>query len=220
MVHSADSEESAERELALWFEADHDIFEWEPALKDWITERDEGRERRISHAAKDRNSAGHGPSEEDLKRAEQALVEAERALSSINKADLSELKAFRSPPPAVENVASTVQILLSNSGRIPRDKRSWRNATIVMSDPNFINSLNDFDKQHISPDTVIALEPFLEDRDFDPDYIRKKSVAAAALSTWVINMVKFYELIVEPRSKANRRKDERRERRERAAVLP
>ena len=89
-----------------------------------------------------------------------------------------------------------------------------------MSDPNFINSLNDFDKQHISPDTVKALEPFLEDRDFDPDYIRKKSVAAAALSTWVINMVKFYELIVEPRSKANRRKDERRERRERAAVLP
>ena len=219
MVHSADSAESAERELALWFEGDRDIFEWEPALRNWIAEeKDDGRERRDKHAAKDRNGLRY----EDEKRAEEALVEAERALKSIGKADLSELKAFHSPPAAVEDVASAVQILLSNSGRISRDKRSWKSAKVMLSDPNFINRLNNFDKMHINYDTVKALEPYLEDYDFNPDYIRKASAAAAALCTWVINMVSFYELIVEPRSKANRAKNERerRERRERTAVLP
>ena len=235
MVHSADSKESAKRELAFWFkgdqdiDGDHDIFEWEPALKDWTTERDEGRER----PAKNRNSAGghgNGISEEDVKRAEQAVADAERAVNSLNKADISQLKAYHSPPAVVEDVASAVQILLANSGRISREKRSWKNFQIMMSDPSsFMRSLNNFDKQAINAETFIALKVLDETvnaegrhKSFDPDYVRKVSAGAAALATWVINMVTFYELIVEPRSKANsnRHRDERRERRERAAVLP
>ena len=135
MVHSADSGESAKRELAFWFEEDREIFEWEPALKDWTTERNDGGDRR----AKNRNSAGghgNGISEEELKRAEQAVADAERAVNSLNKADISELKAYHSPPPVVEDVASAVQILLSNSGRISREKRSWKNFKIMISDPS------------------------------------------------------------------------------------
>ena len=231
MVHSADSGESAKRELAFWFEEDREIFEWEPALKDWTTERDDRGDRRAKRSDKGRNSAGgHGISEEELKRAEQAVADAERAVNSLNKADILELKAYHSPPPVVEDVASAVQILLANSGRISREKRSWKNFQIMMSDPSsFMRSLNNFDKQAINAETFIALKVLDETvnaegrhKSFDPDYVRKVSAGAAALATWVIGMVTFYELIVEPRSKANsnRHRDERRERRERAAVLP
>ena len=202
MVHSADSGESAKRELAFWFEEDREIFEWEPALKDWTTERDDRGDRRAKHSDKGRNSAGgHGISEEELKRAEQAVADAERAVNSLNKADISELKAYHSPPPVVEDIAAAVQILLSNSGRISREKRSWKNFKIIISDPSFMRSLNNFDKQAINADTVKALNDL--DRSFDPDYIRKVSAGAAALATWVINMLIFYELIVKPRKRAN-----------------
>ena len=215
MVHSADSVESAERELALWFEGDHDIFEWEPALKEWITEDKVGK--REKRTGKEGDSSENGISNEDKRRAEQALDEAKKALTSINKSDIMQLKAYHSPPAVVEDVASAVQILLSNSGRISRDSRSWKNTRVMVSDPNFFNRLDNFDEMHITPDTVKALEPYLEDKYFDPDYIRKASIAAAALATWVINMVRFYELIVEPRSRTERK--DSRERRE-AAVLP
>ena len=35
LVHGSDSEESAERELALWFQ-EGEILEWHPVLKEWI----------------------------------------------------------------------------------------------------------------------------------------------------------------------------------------
>merc|ERR1712223_215484 len=41
---------------------------------------------------------------EDLKKAEPALIAAQAALNTLNKANLTELKSFGSPPPAVINV--------------------------------------------------------------------------------------------------------------------
>ncbi len=39
--------------------------------------------------------------EEDLKLAEPALIAAQEALNTLNKKNLTELKSFASPPPAV-----------------------------------------------------------------------------------------------------------------------
>ena len=47
---------------------------------------------------------------EDLKKAEPALLAAQAALNTLNKANLTELKSFGSPPPAVINVLSAVMV--------------------------------------------------------------------------------------------------------------
>ena len=47
---------------------------------------------------------------EDLKKAEPALLAAQSALNTLNKANLTELKSFGSPPPAVINVLSAVMV--------------------------------------------------------------------------------------------------------------
>ena len=70
--------------------------------------------------------------EADLKKAEPALAAAQQALNTLNKANLTELKSFGSPPPAVVNVTSAVMVLLSTNGKIPKD-RSWPKAKIMMS---------------------------------------------------------------------------------------
>ena len=55
--------------------------------------------------------------EEDLVRAEPALVAAQEALNTLNKANLTELKSFSSPPLAVTNVTAAVLVLLSPQGK-------------------------------------------------------------------------------------------------------
>ena len=41
--------------------------------------------------------------------------------------NLTEMKAFASPPPAVVSVAAAVMVLLASGGKIPKDK-SWKAA--------------------------------------------------------------------------------------------
>ena len=65
-----------------------------------------------------------------------------QALNTLNKANLTELKSFGSPPPAVINVTSAVMVLFAQNGKIPKD-RSWAKAKALMSkvDP-FLVSLS------------------------------------------------------------------------------
>ena len=142
--------------------------------------------------------------EEDLKKAEPALLAAQDALNTLNKANLTELKSFGSPPPAVINVTAAVMVLLAPNGKIPKD-RSWQKAKIMMSkvDP-FLEGLITYDKEHIHPNIITAIEPYLKDKEFNPEFIQSKSAAAAGLCSWVINIIKFYEVYcdVEPKRRA------------------
>ena len=149
-------------------------------------------------------SAKQKDCEEDLKKAEPALLAAQDALNTLNKANLTELKSFGSPPPAVINVTAAVMVLLAPNGKIPKD-RSWQKAKIMMSkvDP-FLEGLITYDKEHIHPNIITAIEPYLKDKEFNPEFIQSKSAAAAGLCSWVINIIKFYEVYcdVEPKRRA------------------
>ena len=74
--------------------------------------------------------------ETDLAKAEPALKAAEAALNTLNKANLTELKSFGKPPPAVVNVTAAVMVLCAPSNKIPKD-RGWNNSKIMMGKVNF-----------------------------------------------------------------------------------
>ena len=42
-----------------------------------------------------------------------------------------------------------------------------------------MESLINFDKENIADPTLKAIRPYLENKEFDPDFIRSKSAAAA-----------------------------------------
>lgn len=93
--------------------------------------------------------------ERDLAKAEPALKAASEALNTLNKvslsihtyihdqsivvslnshntqANLTELKSFGKPPPAVVNVAAAVMVLLAPPSKIPKD-RSWNAGKVMM----------------------------------------------------------------------------------------
>jgi len=57
--------------------------------------------------------------------------------------------------------------------------------------------LINYDKENIPEVCQKAIQPYLLDKDFDPEFIRSKSLAAAGLCAWVINIMKFYEVFCE-----------------------
>ena len=142
--------------------------------------------------------------ETDLAKAEPALKAAAAALDTLNKANLTELKSFGKPPPAVVNVTAAVMALLAPANKIPKD-RSWNQAKIMMAKVDqFLDSLVTFDKENIQEPNLKAVQPYLDDKEFDPDFIRNKSFAASGLCSWAINIVAFYRVFcdVEPKRKA------------------
>lgn len=68
----------------------------------------------------------------------------------------------------------------------------------------FLDSLINYDKEHIHPDIIKAIHPYLDDPEFDPEFVASKSSAAAGLCSWVINIILFYEVYcnVEPKRRA------------------
>lgn len=139
---------------------------------------------------------------EDLAKAEPALIAAQAALDTLNKTNLTELKSFGSPPAAVVNVTAAVMVLLANkAGKVPKD-RSWKAAKVMMGKvDDFLSSLQNYDKENIPDYCMKAIKPYLQDKDFDPDFIAGKSLAASGLCAWVRNIVIFYEIFcdVEPK---------------------
>lgn len=113
--------------------------------------------------------------EEDLVKAEPALSAAQEALNTLNKANLTELKSFGSPPGAVTNVTAGVMVLLAPKGKVPKD-RSWKAAKITMAKVDaFLDSLINYDKENIHPEVIKAIQPYLKNPEFEPDFVRSKS---------------------------------------------
>ncbi|XP_054619934.1 dynein axonemal heavy chain 9-like isoform X3 [Dunckerocampus dactyliophorus] len=142
--------------------------------------------------------------EEDLAKAEPALTAAQDALNTLNKNNLTELKSFGSPVAAVTNVTAAVMVLMAPGGKVPKD-RSWKAAKVMMAKVDtFLDSLVRFKKENIPETCLKAIQPYLQDPEFQPELVAAKSYAAAGLCSWVLNIVKFYRVYceVEPKRQA------------------
>lgn len=114
------------------------------------------------------------------------------------------MKSFGSPVVAVTNVTAAVMVLMATGGRVPKD-RSWKAAKVMMAKVDtFLDSLINFNKENIPESCLKAIQPYLQDPEFQPELVAAKSYAAAGLCSWVINIVRFYQVYceVEPKRQA------------------
>ena len=94
--------------------------------------------------------------QKDLDEALPALEEAMKALESLNKKDLGEIKAYTNPPELVETVMKAVMILRQS-------EPTWAEAKKQLGDTTFIKQLIEFDKDNMSDkgrDTNIRNMPY------------------------------------------------------------
>lgn len=60
---------------------------------------------------------------------------------------------------------------------------------------DFLQALVNFDKEHIPEATVKCVrDDYLSDPEFNPEFVRQKSSAAAGLCAWVINIIHFHKV--------------------------
>ncbi|KAM9820319.1 LOW QUALITY PROTEIN: dynein axonemal heavy chain 2 [Neosynchiropus ocellatus] len=114
----------------------------------------------------------------DLDEALPALDEAKKALESLNKTDMTEIKSYGRPPAMVETVMQAVMTLLEKEA-------TWTEAKRQLGDPSFIRTLVTFDKDNISDKVMKKISSYCRSSDFDPEKIGNVSLAARSLCMWV-----------------------------------
>ncbi|KAM6908086.1 dynein axonemal heavy chain 2-like [Lycodopsis pacificus] len=130
----------------------------------------------------------------DLDEVLPALNEAMKALESLNRRDMTEIKSYGCPPALVETVMQAVMTLL---GKEP----TWAEAKRQLGDSNFIKTLVNFDKDNISGRVLKNIGKYCRKVDFQPEIIGKVSLAAKSLCMWVRAMEVYGRAfrVVEPK---------------------
>ncbi|XP_044040597.1 dynein axonemal heavy chain 2-like isoform X2 [Siniperca chuatsi] len=130
----------------------------------------------------------------DLDEALPALEEAMKALESLNKKDMTEIKSYGRPPALVETVMQAVMTL---QGKEP----TWAEAKRQLGESNFIKTLVNFDKDNISDRVLKKIGQYCRLVDFQPEIIGKVSLAAKSLCMWVRAMEVYGRIyrVVEPK---------------------
>lgn len=114
----------------------------------------------------------------DLDEALPAFVAALRALQSLTKQDIAEIKAFTKPPPLVASVGKAVCVLFEV-------ETTWDATKKLLNDPHILVKMIDYDKDNVSPTIIRSLDAFVQLPDFSPDVIVRHSRAAQGMCMWV-----------------------------------
>jgi len=124
----------------------------------------------------------------DLDSAMPAYEDAVKALDSLDKKSIQEVKSFAQPPPLVAFTLEAVCILLGV-------KPDWATAKKILNDINFLQKLIDYDKDNIDPKKIRKLGKYVKEPDFNAEKMKSVSTAACSLCMWVQAMV-IYDSVV------------------------
>jgi len=129
--------------------------------------------------------------EADLAVAMPMLEAALKALDTLTKNDIVEVKGMKSPPALVKLVLEAVCILKNVKPIRTKDKDSgkmvddyWEASKLMMNDSDFLNSLRSYDKDNIDPKIIARIKPYIDNPDFLPEKILQASKAAYGLCCW------------------------------------
>jgi dynein heavy chain len=140
--------------------------------------------------------------EQGLAKALPALDGAVKALKSLSKGDIGEVKAMQKPPPGVKLTMEATCMMFAVKPEKVKDPESgkkvddyWGPAKAkLLGDPKFLDNLMNYDKDNMDPDMVVKVGKFCERDDFTPEAITKASVAAAGICKWVHAMIVYDEI--------------------------
>ena len=100
------------------------------------------------------------------------------ALDTLDKNDITEMKAYANPAEEIVMVVNSVCLLLGT-------RENWDEGKKLKKDPNdFLNKLKNYDKDNIKESLLKKLKNYTKNPKFDPDNIAKKSKAGKSLCMW------------------------------------
>ncbi|TGZ67987.1 hypothetical protein CRM22_004505 [Opisthorchis felineus] len=118
----------------------------------------------------------------DLDEAVPALEAANKALDSLDKNDISEIRVFTKPPQLVQTVMEAVCLMLGQ-------KPDWATAKSLLGDSNFLRRLVEYPKDEISDALLKKLKKYIDNPDFVPEVVEKTSKACKSMSNAELDVV-------------------------------
>ncbi|XP_060835340.1 dynein axonemal heavy chain 2-like [Rhopalosiphum padi] len=115
------------------------------------------------------------------------LEEATNKVYALSKKDLSEMKCFSVPPEGVKLVLGAIMTL-------KQADPSWAEAKRQLNDPNFLQQLKDFDKNHVTDNVIKKIDVFIKNPEFELEKIGLQSTAAKSLGMWVVAIEKYVKM--------------------------
>ncbi|KAJ3281611.1 Dynein heavy chain 6, axonemal [Borealophlyctis nickersoniae] len=119
--------------------------------------------------------------QKDLDEALPALQAAYKALEGLEKKDIAELKVFSKPPDLVLMVLEAICTLF-------KVKPDWDNSKKLLSDPQLMKKMADYDKDNIPESVSKKLKKYIENPNFNPEAVEKVSRACKSMCMWVVAM--------------------------------
>ncbi|KAG9392138.1 Dynein heavy chain and region D6 of dynein motor [Carpediemonas membranifera] len=151
-----------------------------------VRENVEQEEKQVSVMAREAQEI-KDDAQSDLDAALPALHAAIKALKSLNKNDITEIKSFKTPPELVKVVMESICIMKDV-------KPTWEESKKLLSDMNFLGSLAAYDKDNIPERIIKKIRKYAANPDFHPDKVEKVSKAAKSLCMWVLAMLVYSDV--------------------------
>ena len=132
-----------------------------------------------------------------LDQAMPAVEAALKALDSIDKNQLSELKALQNPPSAVVKTLSAVMTMFEGKGEIEgwSGSMDWKGAREFLSYSRLLEKIKQYDKDNIKQQNIVRVQKFIQDEEFWPDICEKKgSLACRGMCIWVRAIDKYAQV--------------------------
>ena len=150
------------------------------------------RERQVASHLYDAEQAAEKEANEELQSAEPALIEARKAITSLDTSTLTELKSMKNPPSAIHTLGKVLHILLGNE----RVEFSWDVMKRMMSRIDlFKRRLEGIDARFDLKESQISkLQPLVFSDNFDFETMKSKNIAAAHLARWAQRMVEYHQV--------------------------
>ncbi|OLL22334.1 Dynein heavy chain, cytoplasmic [Neolecta irregularis DAH-3] len=128
---------------------------------------------------------------DDLARAEPAVVEAQRSVSSIKKQHLTEVRSMANPPEAVKMAMESVCTLLGN--RVD----SWKTVQGIIRRDDFITSIVNYDneKQMTKSLRLKMQSEYLSKPNYNFETVNRASKACGPLVQWAVAQVNYSEIL-------------------------
>ena len=152
---------------------------------------------KVNEATKEAEAIG-ADAQKDLDEALPAFAAAIKALDSLNKSDIQEMKSFANPPEMVKFTMEAVCVLMG-------EKLDWKEGSVkLLNKSDFLSSLGTYDKDNIPEKKIKALQKYINNPEFLPELVAKKSNAAKSLCMWVRAMDVYARVAknVEPKKAA------------------
>ena len=131
--------------------------------------------------------------DEALMEALPAVEAASRALENLDKNDLTELKAFTNPPEAVKTMTMQLIVLKPTGEKL---EENWNDAKKLLSNGGLLQMLKTFPKDDLKEAQVKRVNKYFSgtDRQANLDAMKSVSKAGFGLLTWVVAIVKYYDV--------------------------